>query len=130
NALAIEVAAVDAQMVEQSDVVGGVSVPAVLRGDRSARLAAGIALIHRDHPVVSRPLGGGIDRRRSLTPDRDHRSQPRRRESQDREALAKLLIMNMSAVVFKTRHFGCPFARVMETNPAEPHRRGAAHFSV
>jgi hypothetical protein len=35
----------DPQMVEQGDVIRRVRVPAVLRGDGGARLAAGVALI-------------------------------------------------------------------------------------
>src|SRR6516165_9636247 len=44
DALTVEMAAVDTQAVEQRDVVGRVRVPAVLRGDRGTRLAAGVAL--------------------------------------------------------------------------------------
>src|SRR5437868_13806497 len=98
--------AVDAQMVEERNVVGGVAVPAVLRGDRGARLAAGIALVHRDDAKLVGELGRRVDRRRGLTPYVDDRLQPRRRKSQDRETLAELLVIDAPAVVFEARHVG------------------------
>ena len=104
DALTVKVAAVDPQMVEHRDVVGGVAIPAVLCGDRGARLAAGIALIHRDDAVFVGELGGGVDRRRRLAPDIDHRGEPGRREGQDRKALAELLVVNMGAMVVDARH--------------------------
>src|SRR5690242_6241714 len=93
DALAVEVTAVDAQMVEEGDVVGGVAVPTVLRGDRGARLAAGVALVHRDDPELVGELRRRVDRRRGLAPHVDDRLQPRRRKGQDRKALAELLVM-------------------------------------
>jgi len=42
DALAVEVALVDPQMVKHRDVIGGVVVPMVIRGDRCARLAAAL----------------------------------------------------------------------------------------
>jgi len=92
DALTVEMAPVDAEVVEEGDVIGGVAVPAVLRGDRGAGLAAGVALIHRDHAEVRRPLGGGVDRRGGLAPHLDHRLQARGREGEDGEALAELLV--------------------------------------
>src|SRR5204863_6177931 len=104
DALAVEVAAVDTQMVEEGDVVGSVAVPAVLRGDRGPRLAAGVALIHRNDAEFVGELGRRVDRRRGLAPYVDNRLQPRRRESQDRETLAELLIIDVGAMVLKARH--------------------------
>jgi len=52
DALAVEVTAVEAQMVEHGNVVVGVGVPIILRAHRGARLAARIALVHRDDAVV------------------------------------------------------------------------------
>src|SRR5437660_12360284 len=98
--------AVDAQMVEERNVVGGVAVPAVLRGDRGARLAAGVALVHRDDAELVGELGSRVDWRRGLAPYVDDRLQPRRRDSQDRETLAELLVIDMGAVVVKARHVG------------------------
>jgi hypothetical protein len=106
DALAVEMTAIDAQMVEERDVVGGVAIPAVLRGDRGARLAAGIALVHRDDAELVGELGGRVDRRRGLAPDIDDRLQPRRRKSQDRETLAELLVIDARAVLFEARHVG------------------------
>ena len=42
DALTVEVAAIDAQVVEQRYVVGGVAIPSVVRGDRGARLTNGV----------------------------------------------------------------------------------------
>ena len=99
-------AAVDAELVEQRDVVGGVAVPAVLRGDRGARLAAGVALVHRNDAKLVGELGRRVDRRRWLAPYVDHRLQPRRREGEDREPLTELLVIDAGAVVFKARDVG------------------------
>ena len=101
DALAVQVAPVDAQMVEEGDVVGGVAAPAILRGDRSAGLAARIALIHRDDTEFVGEFGGRVDRRQGLAPNVDHRLQPRRRESQDRETLTELLVIDARAVVLQ-----------------------------
>ena len=108
DALAEEMAPVDAQVVEHGDVVGGVGVPAVLRGDRRARLAAGIALIHRDHAEIRGELGGRVDRSGGLAPHIDHRLQAGRRKSEDRETLAELLVVDARAVMFKARHGDIP----------------------
>src|SRR6202041_811565 len=94
NALTVEMAALDAQMIEQRDVVGSVGVPVVSRGDRGVRLAAGIALVHRDDAVLAREFGGGVDWRRGLAPNVDHRREARRREGQDREAGAEFFVMD------------------------------------
>src|SRR3989442_13417996 len=106
DALAIQVAPVDAQVVEQGDVVGGVGVPAVLRADWSAGLAAGIALIHRDHPVVRRELGGGVHGSGGAAPDFDDRLQARGREREDGKPLTELLVVDGRTVVFKRWHSG------------------------
>ena len=87
DALAVQVAALDAQVVEQGDVVGGVGVPAVLCGDGRARPAAGIALIHHDHAVVRRELGDRVHGCGGAAPDVDRRLQARRREREDGEPL-------------------------------------------
>src|SRR5688572_755101 len=93
-------------MVEQRDVIGGVAVPAVRGGDRGARLAAGVALIHRDDPVIRGELGRRIDRRGRLAPHRDHRLEAGRRKGQDRKPSAELLVVDAGAVVLKARHVG------------------------
>ena len=97
---------VDAEVVEEGDVIGGVTIPTVLRGDRSARLAAGVTLIHRDHAEIGRELCGGVDRRRRLAPDCDHRLQAGGGEGEDRKPAAELLVIDVSAVMVKTRHIG------------------------
>src|SRR2546422_747864 len=106
DALAVQVAPVDTQVVEQGDVVGGVGVPAVLCGDGSAGLAAGIALIHRDHPEGCRELGGGVDGSGGAAPDLDDRLQARGREREDGKPLAELLVVDGRTVVFKGWHSG------------------------
>src|SRR5208283_4828721 len=109
-ALAVEMAFVDAQMVEQREMIVGIAVPIVLGGDRRARLAAGVALIHRDDAVFAGELDGRVDRRRGLAPNIDDRAQPGRREGEDRKAAAKFLVMNMGAMVVEAGHAGGPFA--------------------
>jgi hypothetical protein len=104
DALTVEMTAVDAQVVEEGDVVGGIAVPAILRGDRRARLAAGVALVHRDDAELVGELDCRVDRRRGLAPNVDDRLQPRRRESQDRETLAELLVIDARTVLFEARH--------------------------
>ena len=104
DALAIQVALVDPQVVEQGDVVGKVAVPAVLGGDGCAGLAAGIALIHRDHPEVRGELFGGVHGSGGTVPDVNDRLQARGREREDGEPLAELLVINGSVVVCKAGH--------------------------
>src|ERR1700741_5210130 len=97
--------AIDAQMVEQGDVVGGVGIPGVLRGDWGAGLATSVSLVHRDDAKFVSELLGRIDRRRGLAPDVDHRLQPRGREGQNWETLSELLVVDAGAMMVKARHF-------------------------
>src|SRR5579871_628506 len=61
DALAHDMAALDAEMIEQGNLVCGVAMPAVRRSDRGARLA-GVALVHRDHAEVAGQIDGWIER--------------------------------------------------------------------
>src|SRR5690242_652120 len=97
---------IDAQMVEQCDVVSGVGIPAVLRGDRGARLATSVSLVHRDDAKFVSELFGRIDRRRGLAPDVNHRLQPGGREGQNWETLSELLVVDAGAMMVKARHCG------------------------
>jgi hypothetical protein len=106
DALTVKMAAVDAQTVEQRDVVAGVRVPAVLGVDRGARLAAGVALIHRNDAESVGELGRRIDRRGGLAPHRDRRLQAGRRKGQDREPMAELFIIDACTMMLETRHIG------------------------
>jgi hypothetical protein len=65
---------VDPEVVQQGEVIAGVRVPAVLRGDRGAGPPAGVALIHRDQPEAGGELGGGVDRRGRPAPHLDRRT--------------------------------------------------------
>src|SRR3954447_18352862 len=99
-------AAVDAQMIEQRDMVRGEAVPAVLRRDWRPRPAAGIALIHRDDAEPVGKFGCRVDRCGRLAPHLDDRGQPGRGEGQDRKSLPVFLVIEAGSVVFKTRHVG------------------------
>ena len=122
-------APVDAQMIEQRDMVGGVGVPAVLRRDRRARLAAGIALIHRDDAELAGEFGRRVDRRRGLAPHLDHRLQSGRREGQDRESLTELLVMDPGTVVFKAWHLVLLHARSLPAcSPVRQARRRSERY--
>ena len=70
DALTVEVALVDAQMVEHREMVVCVVVPASSLSVIGARRtsASGIALIHDDDAVVLRPFGDRVDRRHRLAP--------------------------------------------------------------
>ena len=92
DALAVEVAALDLQVVEHRDVVRRIRVPAVLRRDRRARLAAGVALVHHDHAIVRRKFRHRVDGRGRRTPHGDRGLHARRRKREDRESFAVLLV--------------------------------------
>src|SRR5579884_226400 len=83
-------AAIDAEMVEQRDVVGGIAVPAVLGRDRGAGAAAGVALIHRNDAKIRGKFEDRVDRRGGLAPDVDRRLQAGGREGQNGEPAAEL----------------------------------------
>ena len=104
DALAVQVALVDPQVVEQGDVVGSVGMPAVLGGDGSVRPAAGVALIHGDHPEVRGERSDRVHRSGGAVPDVDDRLQTGGGEGQDGESLAVLFVIDGSAVVFKAWH--------------------------
>jgi hypothetical protein len=71
NTLAEQVAFLDAEVIEQRDVVGRIAVPAIRRGDRRVRLAAGVALIHDDDAEVGPEDLDRVDRGRRSVPDFD-----------------------------------------------------------
>src|SRR5216684_141013 len=82
DASAHDVGALDAEMVEQREVVGGVRRPAIGGGDRRERLA-GVALVHRDHTEAGGKSSGRVDG--ALMPEVDARAHPSRREQQQRK---------------------------------------------
>ena len=104
DALAVQMAPVDAQMIQHGDVIGRVGVPAVLRGDGTAGPTAGVALIHRDHAEIWGELGDGVHGRGGAAPDFDGRLQARRREREDGKPPTGLLVVDRSAVVFNAWH--------------------------
>src|SRR6202051_2250544 len=59
DAAAEDMAALDAEMIHERELVGRVSVPAMIGGNGAAR-AAGIALIHRDDAVPRREQLGPV----------------------------------------------------------------------
>ena len=93
--------ALDAQVVEQGDVVASVGVPAILRGHGGAG-TAGVALIHGDDAEVGRQLGDGVERRG--LPERSRRAHPAGGEQQHREAAAVVFVVKPHIVAFKDRH--------------------------
>src|ERR1700746_1921403 len=86
--------------------VGGVGIPAVLRGDWGAGLATSVSLVHRDDTELVSELGGWVDWRRGLAPDVNHRLQPGGREGQNWETLSELLVVDAGAMMVKARHCG------------------------
>src|SRR6516162_9780228 len=97
--------AIDAEVVEQCDVVGGICIPTVLCGDRGAGLATGVSLVHRADAELVSELRGWVDWRRGLAPNVNHRLQPRGREGQNWETLSELLVVDAGAVTVKAWHF-------------------------
>src|SRR5262249_59101605 len=106
DALSVEVAPLDPEVVEQGDVVGGVGAPAVLGGDGGVGLAAGVPLVHGDHPERRGELGDGVHRGRGAAPHIDDRLQAGGGEGEDGESLAVLLVVDRGPVVLKARHVG------------------------
>ena len=104
DALAIQVALVDPQVVEEGNMIGQVAVPAVLSGNGRTGLATGVTLIHGDHPEIAGELFRRVHRRGGTAPDGDDRLQASGREGEDREALAELLVVNGRVVVCKAWH--------------------------
>src|SRR4029453_7423409 len=104
DALAVQVALLDAQVIEHGDVVGRVRVPAVARAAGTARPAAGVALIHHDHAEVSGKLGDRVHRCGRPAPDLDGRLQPRRRERENGGPSTGLLEIDGSVPVLDGRH--------------------------
>ena len=115
DALTVQVALVDSQMIEQGDVVGSVGVPAVLRRDGSMGLAASVALIHGDHPEVRGELSRGVHGSGGTVPDINDRLQACG-ECQDGESLAKLFVIDRSVVMGKAG-MACPFVMARSHGP-------------
>src|SRR5260370_397559 len=89
DASAHDVGALDAQMVEQRQVVGGVGRPAIGGGDRRVRLA-GVALVLLDTTEVGGKSRGRVDW--DLIPEYDGGAHPSLRETQHRKTGAKVLV--------------------------------------
>jgi len=95
------VEAINAQVVQQGELVGRVDVPAIGRAYGSHRFA-GIALIHGDDAIVGRELVDGIPW--GSFPERHGRAHPSRRDEQDREARSVFLVVQLDIVTLEDRH--------------------------
>ena len=93
--------AIDAQVIQQSELVCRVDVPTVCGANGGHRLA-GIALIHRNDAILWRQLLNGIPW--GPFPERRRRAHPSRRDEQHRKSRAMLFVVQLDIIAFEYWH--------------------------
>ena len=93
----------NAQVVDQGEVISRIAFPTVARANRRTGLA-GVALIHRDHSILAAQFPTGVEGAGS--PKLDARSHPAWGKQEQRKPSAGLLVVDANFVALKGRH-GC-----------------------
>src|SRR5216683_1488711 len=98
NTPAHDMAAPNPKMIEQREMIRGISMPPVGRANRSTRTAR-IPLIYRDYAEVLGQLDSRI--KRTAMPELDTRAHPARREQQQRMTGTIFLVVQRYASTFE-----------------------------